>query len=273
MHNAMIRVPLLSILATTLSVAFCDAVAHADTEVEPSVAEISDNSSESSWPLAMRDRPLTLGRGMFSAGASVDMASRFDSVRLGLGGLSGLSYGVSDALTLGVSYDLGLAPSEGKGPVTAHAGYTFYSEGALILTATGSFSRDLLSASSGVGLGLLYWYNLGDKLSLFGGGDQINASLDPLTTTMSLPLALGYQLNAHSFVSLGTELATLVLQDEGQMLESSLLGRDALPLGLTGTFSPNSSLDLFLSLNTDAKETSIDALSVGVGAIYYGSAR
>jgi hypothetical protein len=271
MYNVMIRIPLLAFVGVSL----CKTNAHAESsasDLDQSTAEISGTEAEVVWPLAMRDRPLTLGRGMLSAGASVDMASSFDDIRLGLGGLSGLSYGISDSFTLGVSYSLGVTPSEGRGPVGVHAGYTVYAKGNLILTATGSAARDLLTESNAAGLGLLYWYNLGDRFSLFGGGDQLGVLLDPTAVGVSLPAALGYQVNAHTFLSLGTSFAELNLVDESEMLEDSLFGRDTLPFAFTTTYSPTNSLDLSLGMSSDLRDAPYDALAFGVSAIYYAGA-
>lgn len=226
--------------------------------------EITMGESAGAWPLSMHDRPLTLMEGMFSAGATIVTASKVDVISLGVGG----GYGISNELTVGLSYGVGLKPSSDfKGPILISGAYTFFSEGELTLAGTGTLGYHTAAEAASLAVGVKYWYHINDKLTVFGGGNQISIGIDPTSISMSLPVSVGYQLNPNTFLSAGTSLGTIAIVDAG---DSFFLGADTTPLTLVGTYSPNNTLDVFAGLYTDLTNTPADTLGFLVGATYYG---
>ncbi len=274
MLDRMSRITLVALVAVSLggvSVARADD-AHADNSAVDSKAELTSAAvavPAPSWPLAIRDRSLTLPQGMWSAGLGVGANNDLTSVDVTATGLWGLSYGVSDELTVGVSYGLAVEPSsEGRGPVSVNAAYTYYAEGALSLIATASAGYDLTGDTlEPLSLGTLVWYNIGDAFTLFTPGGQLAVGLeDPSAIGLSLPVSLGYQVNPHMFVSGDTSLGDLALRDG----DSSVLGADVIPAGATAWYSPSNKMDVALSVSTDLKNSPGDSLAFSLLFIYYG---
>ncbi len=223
------------------------------------------------WPHAMRDRPLTLPQGMYSVGLSADIGALGGdpTVGLGVGGLWGASYGITDDFSLGVSYGFSVEPSsDGKGPLAIAAGYTTYAEGPLILTPTAGYTQDLVTEAGAVNLGLAYWFNFAGVLTLYDAGQQIAVAAEDGSATITIPLALGFQAGDPLFLGLSTTLMELLLADEGQY---AFFGADGVPLGLTAIWSPIDALDIGVSLDFgDLADFAGENLGLGVSLIYYG---
>lgn len=237
----------------------CSADPCGDSSVEGAVATTS-----AEWPLSQYDRPLTLPAGVFGAGGSVGASGEFKIFGLEVGG----AYGVSNELTVGASYGLNLEPSsDGKGPFSISGAYTFYSAGTLNLAGTGGFTYNVLTEKIAIEAGVAYWYNIGDSLTIFGGGNQLAIGLDPSVTTLSLPVAVGFQLNPNTFLSGGTTLMAIGLSGGGG---TAIFGADMIPLEVGAIYSPSNTLDVGVSISSEAKVDLVKTLAVTASVTYYG---
>lgn len=222
------------------------------------------------WPLEMINRSLTLPKGMWSAGVGLSANNDFSAVGAEATGLWGVSYGISDKLTVGVGYGLNVEPSsDGKGPVALNVGYTYYSEGNLSLTATGSAGYDMDGeALAPLSVGTYAWYNVTPKITLITPGGQLSAGLeDPNEIGFSMPVSVGYQFTKNIFGSFDTNLLPNLSLKDG---ETMILGADSVPVGASAFYSPTNQFDIGLTVSTDAKNEPGDSLGFGFVFVYYG---
>lgn len=223
------------------------------------------SASPESWPLEIIDRPLTLPSGSMSAGIAVDANHDFSTIGGAATGLWGVSFGVTDDLSLGVGYGFGLREPEGRGPLDVSAGYSVYSGAALSVAATAGYGHDFMSGSDAATAGALLWYMLGDKLALVSGGDQLAVGFDDSSVVLSVPVGLGYQPEAHVYLELDVDLLDLGIANA----DTAVLGADQVPIDFSAFFSPVRSLDLGASVSVEPI-AGADSLAFGVVAVYYG---
>lgn len=239
------------------------------TEATPKVKKAPE-APATSWPVEIINRPLTLPKGAWSAGLGVSANNDFSAVGVDATGLWGLSYGISDALSVGIGYGLSVEPSsDGKGPMAFNVGYTYFSGDKLSLTATGSTGYDFASESmSGLSLGTYVWYNITPVITLISPGGQLSVGLeDPNEISFSMPVSIGYQATKNVFATFDTNLLPNVgVKDSDTMV----IGADTLPVGVTGYYSPSNQIDIGLSVSTDAKNSPGDNLAFGLLLLYYG---
>lgn len=224
-----------------------------------------------SWPVEIINRPLTLPLGSFSAGLGLSTGSDFSEFSTEAIGLWGLSYGVSDRLSVGLGYGLDVEPSsDGKGPLALNLGYTYYSEGALSLAGTLSGGYDLTAeVITPAVLGTYAWYNLSEEVTVISPGGQLEIGIeDPQAVSLSLPMSVGYQATTNLFATIDTNLMPTLAFSGG---DNQYFAKDVLPLGLSGYYSPSDALDIGLSVSADAVASSLsDSVSMGLSLIYYG---
>lgn|GEM_PF-1383986 len=240
------------------------------TGTETTRVEKAAEEPASSWPIEIINRPLTLPKGAWSAGLGVSANNDFSVIGVDGTGLWGLSYGVTDALSLGVAYSLSAKPSsDGKGPLGINAAYTYFAGDKLTLTGTASTGYDFATEGmSGLSLGTYVWYNITPIITLISPGGQLSVGLeDPNELSFTLPVSVGYQFDKHVFATFDTNLLPNVgVKDSDTMV----IGADTLPVGVTGYYSPSNQLDIGVSVSTDAKNSPGDNLAFGLLLLYYG---
>ncbi len=234
-------------------------------------------AEKAAWPQPVIDRPLTLPEGSVSIGTGVgaNADKDFSGATLAVGGLWGASYGITNDLSLGVSYEMNLQGSDaGAGEFALGGGYTYYAEGALILTGTANVSYDTVANEAGaLSLGTLLWFNAMPWMAIISPADQISIGLtDPNPVSVALPIGVGFQAIPSLFVQVDTTIAEFLLTQGGS---SAFIGSDATPLGLTAYFSPNNQWDISVGAEIDATPADglavADTATLGAGVIYYGN--
>lgn len=242
-----------------------------------SAAGAATAAEKAAWPQPIIDRPLTLPEGALSVGTGVggSTSSDFKDATLSVGGLWGASYGVTNELSLGVSYEMNLQGTDaGAGTFALGGGYTYYAEGALILTGTANVSYDTVANEAGaLSLGTLLWFNAMPWLAIISPADQLSIGLtDPNPVGVAVPIGVGFQAIPSLFIQVDTTIAEFTLTQEGS---SSFIGADATPLGLTAYFSPNNEWDISVGGGIDATPAEglavADTATLGAGVIYYGN--
>ena len=239
------------------------------------------DSAGGAWPQEIINRPLTLPKGVFSVGGSLDTSASFDVISLGVGGLWGASYGVSDELSVGLSYSLDIDPSsDGKGPLLLNIGYTFLSSD-LTLAADVATGYDLVSETFGAMVGIQAWYNITPKISVMSNGEHLNLSFDPTVATFDFPVSVGFQATPMIFAQLDTNLFRAAFNDAGKAENGgksfTFLGSDefgGIPLSATAYYSMNNTLDIGVSFGfSDLKNDAGDNIEAGVLVTYYGGVK
>ncbi len=83
-------------------------------------------------------------------GLDLSADKRWDEIALGLTRLWGMSYGITNELSAGLSYDGRVKPSGSnfRGTLALNVGYTYYADGPLILTGNTNFGYDFLSEAA-----------------------------------------------------------------------------------------------------------------------------
>jgi hypothetical protein len=219
-----------------------------------------------SWPIEIMNRPLTLPEASFSAGLAVGANRDLSVIDGAATGLWGLSYGVTDALSLGVGYSLLLHELESRGPLDLIAGYTYYAGGPLTLAATAGYSHDFASGGDSVSAGTLVWMMLGERFALISPGSQFAVGLEDGATTLSLPVAVGVQASPRVFAQVGVELATIGIAEA----DTTLFIDDQATIEATGFFSPTRQIDLGASISADPVAGISDSLAFGLVVLIYG---
>jgi hypothetical protein len=254
----------------TKTAAAADPAASTNPAADPGVAKTVTEAPATSWPLEIINRSLTLPKGAWSAGLGLSANNDFSAIGAEATGLWGLSYGVSDKLSIGVAYGLNVEPSSsGKGPLGFNVGYTYYAEGNLSLTGTASAGYDLDGeAMAPVSLGTYAWYNVTPVITLITPGGQLNVGVeDPNEIGFTMPVSVGYQATPHIFTSFDTNILPNLGISEG---ETMMFGADTIPVGVSGFYSPSNKMDFGISISTDAKNSPGDSLGFGFLFIYYG---
>ena len=232
-----------------------------------SVAGVAGAAEKAAWPQPIIDRPLTLPEGSVSVGTGFSSDTEFAAPELSIGGLWGASYGITNDLSVGVSYDMGLkGDNAGKGSFGLGGGYTYYAEGALILTANAGFSYDTVANEAGdLSIGSWVWFNAMPWLAIISPG-----LTDPNAVAVALPVGVGFQASPELFVQVDTTLATFSLEENGV---NTFIGADVTPLDLTVYFSPTNQWDISAGAGVVAMEgVDIgDTASIGAGVTYYGN--
>lgn len=232
------------------------------------------------WPQAIIDRPLTLPEGAWSVGLDLSADKKWNEIALGLTGLWGMSYGITNDLTAGLSYNGRVKPSGSnfRGSLALNVGYTYYAEGPLILTANTNFGYDFLTeAASPFGIGSLLWYNIFPWMALISYGDQFVFDLaepPPGTNrqiTFQFPVAVGFQVVAPLFLQIETNVVSASIRGPAG---TAWFGADAVPLAPSVWFSPTHWLDVFAGINFQAKpgenQNVGDTINWDFGVLYYG---
>lgn len=200
-----------------------------------------------------------------SAGLALDANRDFTAIGGAATGLWGVSVGVTDDLSVGLGYALGLREPEGRGPFDLSVGYSVYGAGPLTVAATAGYSHDFMTGTDGASTGALLWLMLGEQLALVSPGDQLAVGFDDSSASLSLPVGLGFQPTAKVYLQLDVNLIDIGISNA----ETAAPIADQLPIGFSGFFSPVRQLDLGASVAVDPVVGS-DALSFGVVAVYYG---
>lgn len=212
------------------------------------------------WPIEIIDRPLTLPGGWMSAGVSVAARTDLSTVGSAATGLWGVSYGVTDALSLGVGYSLAIRELEGRGPLDVNAGYTYLVAGPLTLAATGGYSHDFMTGGDGLAAGTLVWLMVDDAIALISPGGQLAYALDDGAVSLSLPVAVGVQLSPRWFAQLGVELAKIGVAGS----ETTAFAVDQAGLDLAVFASPHPSIDVGASIAADPEAGVADTATFGL---------
>jgi len=239
-------------------------------DTTPDVTKTPEAPTTVAWPIEIINRPVVLPKGAWSAGLGLSANNDFSAVGADATGAWGLSYGVTDQLSVGVGYGIGVEPSsDGKGPVGLNVGYGYYSGDTLSLTATASAGYDFAGETMGpLSVGTYVWYNITPVITLITPGGQVSVGLeDPNEISFSLPVSVGYQATKNIFATFDTNLMpNLGVKDSDNMV----IGSDTLPVGVSGYFSPNRQMDIGVSISTDAKNSPGDNMSFGLVFLYYG---
>ena len=241
-----------------------------------SIAGVSGAAEKAAWPQSIIDRPLTLPEGSVSIGTGfgANADKDFSDASLSVGGLWGASYGVTNELSLGVAYDMLLQGDEaGKGTITLGGGYTYYAEGALILTGTANFGYDADASEMGnLALGSYVWFNAMPWMAIISPGDQITVGLaEPNDIGVSLPIGLGFQAAPALFIEIDTTIAEFQLNNDGT---NTFFGADSTPLDLTFYISPTNEWDITVGGGVNANVgdgTLADTATLSAGVTYYGN--
>ncbi len=244
--------------------------ASGDASTTPDVTKAPAEDAPAAWPVDMINRPVTLPKGAWSAGLGLSANNDFSAVGADATGLWGLSYGISNELSVGVSYGLGVEPStDGKGPLGFNLGYGYYSNDAASFTATVSAGYDFDSESlSALSLGTYVWWNVTPVITLITPGGQIGVGLeDPNEISLTMPVSIGYQATKNIFTSFDTNLLPNIAVKDG---DNMVLGSDTLPVGVSAYYSPNNTMDFGVTVSTDARNEPGDNLSFGFVFLFYG---
>lgn len=233
------------------------------------------------WPQAIIDRPLTLPEGAWSGGVDLSADKEFDEIAIGMIGLWGLSYGITNDLSAGLSYNGIVKPSEAnfRGSLALNVGYTYYAEGPLILTANTNFGYDFFAeAAAPFGIGSLAWYNVLPWLALISYGDQFVFELaEPLPgenreITFQFPIAAGFQIIKPLFFQVETNVVSVSVRGPG---ETAWFGADSVPVAPSIWFSPFNYLDFFAGINFEAapgeNQNIGDTINWNFGFLYFGN--
>ena len=223
-------------------------------------ATVSAADDSAAWPIEIINRPLTLPEGWFSAGLAFGASSDFSTVDSSATGLWGVSYGVTDELSVGIGYSLALKEFEQRGPFDVNAGYTYLVSGPLTLTGTAGYTHDFMTGGDAVSAGTMMWLMLGDRFALISPGGQIGYGIDDSALTVSAPVALGFQASKRIFAQLGINLAELGVANA----DTTLFGADQTALELAVFASPHESIDIGATVGTDPKTGVDDTTSFGL---------
>ena len=232
------------------------------------------------WPQAIIDRPLTLPEGAWSAGFDLSADKKFDEIALGIVGLWGVSYGITNELSAGLSYNGKVKPSGSnfRGALALNVGYTYYADGPLALTGNANFGYDFLAeATAPFGIGTLVWYNVLPWMALISYGDQFVFELaEPLpgtnrAITFQLPIAVGFQIIDPLFFQVETNVVSVSIRGPA---DTTWFGADSIPVAPSVWFSPFNYLDAFAGINFEAKpgenQNIGDTINWNFGFLYYG---
>ena len=250
----------IGLIAVGMSAGIALADNHEGAEPPPPGAEASGE-----YPQEIIARPLTLVTGMWEAAAFAATNEGFDFFGVQVAG----NYGVSDKLTVGVSYAFTLDPSEFKGPFVANALFSFLTDDKMEAVATGSLGYDLLAEGiTPLNAGVLVQYNLNDKMAVIAGGNQLTITLegDVKPIFLSLPVSFGYQVDNQIYAEVGTNIGTIEIADA----DTTFIFADNIPVTAAGFFSPDNKMDIGLTLSTELKDNAFDPLFIGVLARYRG---
>ncbi len=233
------------------------------------------------WPQAFIDRPLTLPEGAWSAGLDLSADKKWTEIALGIIGLWGVSYGLTNDLSAGLSYNGKVKPSGSnfKGSLALKAGFTYYAKGPLVLTANTTFGYDFFEeAAAPFGIGTLVWLNVLPWMALVSYGDQFVFQLaEPVPgtnrqITFQLPVAVGFQIIPPVFLQIETNVVSASIRGPKG---TAWFGADSVPLAPLVWFSPTHWIDLFAGIEFQAtpggNQNISDTINWNFGFIYYGN--
>lgn len=264
-------------------------------EADTAAAE-ADSAMEvvGAWPQQRLARPLTLPKGMFSAGTDVLTLSAFDAVALAappvetvgvLGALSGgltFAYGVDDKLEVGGTYSMVLKEFEAKGAVLAHAAYNVLRDDKLDVSVNGQLGYDVFAEGlAPLGLGAKVKFMLNDKMALLTPGSQVVISLTKTELGLGmataeiqpmfirLPVGFGFQATPELSIEAYTQIAVIELKDT----ESGFIFADFIPVQARAFYSLGSQMDIGAGAFVDFKAEDIgESLGFLASFRYYGGA-
>jgi hypothetical protein len=228
------------------------------------------------------DRPLTLPKGLISAGLDLTNSTKafFDPALIGIV----VGYGVSDDLEINpIQYSFS-SKDAGKGALTAGAGYKLIRGGAggkLEVIGRAAFVYDLGFKSLGLALGAQAQYNITPKLAVYTPGGQLRQGIiapeitfmgvtakGKNATSLAIPVGIGFQATPELWVQADTTLANIKIANS----TTTVIGSDTTPLAITATYNVMPALDVNAGISLDATPAAGgvgDTLSVLVGARYY----
>lgn len=199
-----------------------------------------------------------------------------------VGGYWGVSYGFTNDLTLGVSYQPAIRIPDGgpgkpgQGPMVGQLAYAYLMQGdwELVVTAAAGYQFDLQQAAPVTVGSIVSWMPL-LWLTVMSPGNQFSFGLaSPNEITFSLPTLVGVQLWTRWYLSLSTNFLTIPLrdpQDEGV----TFIGRDNLPVAPSVMFSPSNQWGITAGASFDAvapgQETVGNTLLWSIGFTFFGN--
>jgi hypothetical protein len=221
-----------------------------------------EDGSLARWPREIVARPRTLPKDAFAGLADLDIqhssvtvngaAEGLTTIGLRLGG----SYGITDALELGLAYELyPHTPDRGvvfPGPLDLRAAYRVYAQGKLSAAAQVRIDHDFDRKTSDVYAGAYVHYRVTPALAIYSPGEQLVAAVQRADrgtvaaikpASFHLPVGLGYQLDGKLYLYGEIELAKLNINADA----NAFLFADYVPLRLGGFYSVSHQLDVGLA--------------------------
>lgn len=247
-----------------MTVALLAAGAEAAAQTEP--AEPEDDSADEDdevWPLAIIDRPLTLPAGWGSAGLFVEADRELSEIAGGATGMWGVSYGVTDELSLGVGYALTLREIDGRGPLDVNAGYLVFEEGPLSLIAAGRYSHDFFEGGDEIAAGLLAYMVIAERFGLASYGEQVVYGIDDESVSLALPLTAAAQITERVYAEMSITAFELGVANADHLI----FGRDQSEIELALCVAPTRWLDLGAYVFADFELGLDESLGFGLSAI------
>lgn len=215
------------------------------------------------YPLRRIDRPRTLP----AAGAQVNLAMTSDQ-DFAVTSRGEIIYAPIDKLEARVAYTPRLTDdADFAKPVVLSARYNTYKAAPHLFIATQvdlpfNTTGDVLTNAT---LGLPAKLKLDDHFAVYFGDRLVKADWSNDTVTLATPLEVGAQLEDHTFVSLGTTVATVPFN--APMGTASTTIADVTPVLLSGYVSPANTFDLGAQIGfadaQNASSTLVIALSFG----------
>jgi hypothetical protein len=263
-----------------------EAGAAVDGAATDAAATMTDAAAEmpmgGRWSRSVIDRPLTLPKGLISAGLDIvnSTSSFFDPALIGI--VAG--YGVSDDLEISPIQYAFSTKDAGKGDLTAGAGYKLLrgaAGGKLEVIGRAAINYDLAFKGLDLALGAQAQYNVTPKIAVYTPGGQLRQGIiasetivagmtikGDNVTSLTLPIGVGFQATPELWVQADTNLGNIKIANGPD--SAFIFSKNNTPLNIIGTYSVMPALDVNagVGLNVTADKVG-DSLTVLVGARYY----
>lgn len=252
-------------------------------------AAFAEEEEPADWPLEVALQPNTLPARAWSVSLSGQANLEFDTISIVAGGMWGVSYGFTNNLTAGVSYQAPIrneatssnpTPGNlGQGPLLGQAAYSFFNEGDWNLVATVSAGYQFDAAQvAPLTLGTLVSWSPNPWFTLETTGNQFSIGLaSPNEVTFSFPFVASAQLTERFFFSITTNLITVPLNDPLDQ-GVTIIGEGNIPASPNIIYSPTNQWGISAGASLVATAAG-QATTVGstlqwtLGVNYYGNVK
>jgi hypothetical protein len=259
-------------------------------------------TTDSAWPLAINDRPLTLATGKFEIHGGLPIATTSTANAMGMTSSStseslaiGATYGVAPKIEVGADYAFRINPdASAKGFLDFHAGYMALHSGKLDVSFVAGLSMLFVDTVDTMGMattntyasiqvGAAVRYQLAPKISIFTGNPGTPNGLPGFLTFvfppiayqlsfginnsgpayLALPVGVGLQATPNIYLFAATNIATIKIANAS----NSVIFSDAIPLAVGGFYSMPK-LDVGVQISDDLKNAG-DLYILQLMARYY----